>query len=164
MSMQDTDDQLEPEHQQLPPEVQALLRQGRKAQKEAEALKSQMAIERKFQAVKEAGVPDHPAREIVFRDYDGPLEAEAIKAHAEKFGIVSAVPSQPQGPTAEEIAAQNRILSAGGGVPAASGDVDLAVALRNAKSQAEVLAIVGQVAGTPGFRNRDGYIGELPSY
>jgi broad specificity phosphatase PhoE len=164
MSMQDNDDQLEPEHQQLSPEVQALLRQGRKAQKEAEVLRSQLATEKKLQAVKDAGVPDHPARELVFRDYEGPLEADAIKAYAEKYGIVQSAPAATNATSDDEIAAQSRILSAGGGAPAVSTDVDLAVALRNAKSQAEVLAIVGQVAGTPGFRNRDGYIGELPTY
>jgi hypothetical protein len=162
MSMQNDDDVLEPEHQQLPPDVQALLRQGRKAQRDLEVEKANREHMELEVAIERAGIPAHPAREIVFKDYNGPFETDAIKAHAEKFGIVVTPPVQDQGPTAEELAAQRQILNAGGGAPAPSGDVDLAVALRNAKSQNEVLAIVAQMAGNPGFRSQDGMIGVLP--
>jgi hypothetical protein len=160
--MQDNDE-LETEHQGLPPDVQALLRQGRKAQREAEALKDQLAHKDLQVAIERAGVPDHPLRELAFKEYNGPVDAESIKAHAEKMGLIVAPVSQSAGPTDQEISAQRQILNAGG-TPAASGDVDLAVALRNAKSPSEVMAIVKQMEGNPGFRNRDGLIGVLPEF
>ena len=164
MSMQNDDDQLSPDEQQLPNEVQAQLRIGRKAARDLEATKAQVAQMELHTAITKAGVPDHPARDVVFQNYDGPLEAEPIRAYAEKFGIVASSPSEGSGPTAEELSAQRQILNAGGGAPAASGDVDLAVALRNCKSEAEVQAILKQVVGTPGFKNRDGRIGVFPEY
>jgi hypothetical protein len=113
-------------------------------------------------AIERAGVPNHPARDVVFKDYDGPMDAENIKAYAEKFGIVAVPEPVSNAPTEQEINAQRQILNAGGGAPAQSGDIDLAVALRNAKSQREVMAIVEQVAGQAGFHNRDGLIGVMP--
>jgi hypothetical protein len=164
--MQNNDEEvLEAEHQNLPPEVQALLRQGRKAQRETEALKAQLAQEQLTVAIERAGVPAHPLRDLAFKEYSGPTDPEAIKAHAEKMGL-TVTPAAPasSGPTDQEISAQRQILNAGGGAPAANGDVDLAVALRNAKSSSEVLSIVGQMAGNPGFRNHDGLVGILPEY
>ena len=142
----------------LPNEVQAQLRIARKSEKENEALKLQILQMEKQAAITAAGVPEHPAREVVFASYDGPLDSESIKAHAERMGIIS---REPEGPSEAELAAQRQILNAGGGSPPSSGDVDLAVALRNAKSSAEVMAIVREVSGTPGFKSRDGLIGEL---
>jgi hypothetical protein len=135
---------LDTEELKLPADVQARLRIGRNA------------------AIRDAGVPDHPARDVVFKDYDGPMDDVSIKAFAERFGIVAVPEPATTAPTEQEIAAQRQILNAGGGAPAANGDIDLAVAFRNAKSQAEVMAIVAQVAGNPGFKSRDGLIGELP--
>ena len=163
MSIQDDDSQLEAEHQNLPPEVQALLRQGRKAQRDLEASTARQAQMERQVAIERAGIPDHPARELVFQSYDGPLDAESLKAHAEKFGIV-ATQSQSSGPSDQEMQAQRQILNAGGGAPAGSNDIDAAVAMRNAKSPEEVLDIVRSVAGQPGFRNREGLIGVLPEY
>lgn len=159
MSETDTDD-LEQSQPNLPPEVYAQLRQGRKAARELEqARQAQAALERTI-AIEKAGIPEHPARDLVFKDYDGPTDPESLKAHAEKFGIVSA-PAAPTAPTEAEIAAQRQILSAGTGQSPTSGDVDLAVALRNAKSPDEVMQIVQQVQGTPGFRSQDGLIGVI---
>ena len=156
-------DELEPEHQSLPPDVQALLRQGRKAQRDAANAQAELAHVQRMKAVTEAGFPSSPMTELVFKDYEGPLDAEAIRARANEVGLTIPVPSEPSsGVSAEEEAAQRAILNATGGAPAASGDVDLAVAFRNAKSQSEVMAIVTEVAGTPGFRSRDGLIGVLP--
>ncbi len=153
---------LDQEELKLPADVQARLRIGRKAEKRAAEAEAELATARLNTAIRDAGVPDHPARDVVFRDYEGPMDAESIKAYAERFGIVAVKEPVDPGPSAEEQAAQRAILNAGGGAPAASGDIDLAVALRAAKSQAEVMAIVAQVAGTPGFKSRTGLIGELP--
>ena len=164
MSIQSTqeEEQVPPEEQSLPPHVQAQLRQGRKAARDLEtanAVTKQMEL---TVAIERSGLPDHPARELVFKDYDGPLDPDSIKAFGGKYGIVATHEPTDPGPSAEETAAQRAILNAGGGAPAASGDIDLAVALRAAKSQAEVMAIVAQVAGNPGFKGRNGLIGELP--
>ena len=151
---------LTPDELKLPNEIQAQLRIGRKATNELAAERLKTASLEKQNAIERAGVPEHPAREVVFKDYDGPLEAESIRDYATKMGIV-------QAPVTGEISQEERtsmgqILNAGGGLPPSSNDVDLAVALRNAKSQKEVMDIVREVAGTPGFRSRDGLIGELP--
>lgn len=159
--MTDQDDELEAQHQQLPPDVQALLRQGRKAQKELENERVARAHLELTVALKDAGVPEHPARELVFKDYDGPTDAESLKAHAAKFGIVEA--PAPSGPSDAELEAQRRIIQAGAGSPPGSGDIDLADAFRNTKSREEVLTIIAEMAGNPGFKSRDGLIGELPT-
>ena len=161
--MPDEQDELEPQHQQLPPDVQALLRQGRKAQRDLEAANAAVEAKDREVAVERAGIPESPMRDFFLQNYQGPTDPEAIKAEAEKLGLfgTSAAPAA-SGPTEQEMAAQRQILNATGGAPAASGDIDLGVAFRNTKSSAEVMAIVKEVAGTPGFRSRDGLIGVLP--
>jgi hypothetical protein len=149
------------DEQKLPNEVQAQLRIARKAEKENAELKSQLANLERKSAIERAGVPEHPARDVVFANYDGPLEAEPIREYAQKMGIVS---SEPSGVTSEEQAAMRQILQAGGGAPPSSTDIDAAQAMRNAKSPEEVLEIVRQVQGQPGFKNAEGLIGVLPTY
>jgi hypothetical protein len=151
---------LSPEELQLPNEIQAQLRIGRKAAKETEALQAQIKQMEKQSAIERAGVPEHPAREVVFANYDGPLDGDSIREHASKMGIIAA--PAPEGASVQEQSAMRQVLQAGGGAPPQSNDIDLAVALRNAKSSAEVMAIVKEVSGNPGFRSRDGLIGELP--
>ena len=153
-------EELTTEELQLPNDIQAQLRIGRKAAKESEALQVQIKQMEKQSAIERAGVPDHPARDVVFKDYDGPLEGDSIREYAAKMGIVA--PQSATEVTPEEQSSMRQVLQAGGGAPPQSGDIDLAVALRNAKSQKEVLDIVGQVVGKPGFRSRDGLIGEWP--
>lgn len=155
-----TDEELATDHSELPNDVQALLRQGRKAQEELAAAQRKLVLA-------EAGIPDSPTKELFLKAYDGPLEVDAIKAEAEKYGLFTPAPSSTvnDGPTAAEIAAQQAIQSAGaqGGTPQ-SGDIDAAVGFRNAKSQAEVLEIIRQVQDQPGFKTFDGLRGELPQY
>ena len=163
--MPDQDDELEPEHQQLPPDVQALLRQGRKAQRDLAAKETEVATANLHRAVAEAGIPEHPAREIVFGQYDGPMDAESIKAHAEKFGLLSAPATSTEQVSQEELNRQRQIVGASSGAQApSSGDIDLAVALRNAKNASEVRAIIAEVAGNPGFKTSSGLIGVLPDF
>lgn len=149
------------EELQLSNEDQARLRIARKTERENEALKLQIKDMERKSAIERAGVPEHPARDVVFANYDGPLEGDSIREYALKMGIV-AQESLSTGASPQEIDSQRQILNAGGGAPAPTGDIDLAVALRNAKSQGEVLGIIGEVAGQPGFKNRDGLIGILP--
>ena len=161
--MPQEDEVLEPEELKLPPDVQARLRIGRKAEKEAAAAKAELEQVKRQAAIHEAGVPTHPARDVVFANYDGPLEPEAIRNYASLMGIVEAPAPSSNGPTDEEKAAAQQILNAGSaGTPVGSGDIDAAIAMRNAKSGAEVLKIVGELVNTPGFKNRDGLIGTWP--
>src|ERR1035437_6736385 len=101
--MSQDEDVLEPELQDLSPAVQAMLRQGRKAQRDMEASTAAIAQLQLQAAIKDAGVPEHPAREIVFKDYDGPLDGYAERAFETKFGIVP-----PEKPPADEPNAQER--------------------------------------------------------
>lgn len=158
-------DELDEQHQDLPPEVRALLIEGRQAKRElAQATARSQEMERQV-AIERADIPASPMRDFFLQNYEGPADSEAIRAEAEKLGLfASGEPAAPSGPTAEEQAAQRLVLSAAGGAPAASGDIDLAVALRNAKSSSDVMRIVNEVAGTPGFKNTDGLIGVLPEY
>lgn len=158
----ENEESLSPEEQQLSPSIQAQLRQGRKAARDLEAATLLAAKREKMDAVVAAGVPNHPARDVVFENYDGPMDAENIKAYAEKFGIVAVPEPVSNAPTEQEIAAQRQILNAGGGAPAQSGDVDAAIAMRNSKSKSELLGIIGQLVDQPGFKNRDGLIGTWP--
>lgn len=153
---------LDSEELKLPAEVQARLRIGRKAERDAANANAEIASLKLQSAIRDAGVPNHPARDVVFKDYDGPLEPDAIKAHAEKFGIVAETVSD--GPTDQEIQAQRQILNAGGGAPAANGDIDAGVAMRNATEPKDVWAVIDQVGGTPGFKNHDGLIGVRAEY
>ena len=153
-------EELTPDELQLPNEIQAQLRIGRKAAKESESLQAQIKQMEKQSAIERAGVPEHPAREVVFANYDGPLDGDSIREHATKMGIVGA--PAPEGVSVQESQAMRQVLQAGGGTPPQSNDIDAAVAMRNAKSQNEVLEIVAVMAGNPGFRSRDGLIGELP--
>ena len=163
MSMQTDDNELTAEEQRLPDNVQAELRIARKAAREAAAKDVKIAQLEKSTAVLAAGIPDHPAREAVFERYDGPLEAAPIREYAERMGLMTPV-AGAGGLTADEIAAGQRIVGAGQGAPPpGSADVDLAVAMKNAKTDKELLGIIGEVSGQPGFKSRDGLIGELPT-
>jgi non-canonical (house-cleaning) NTP pyrophosphatase len=162
MSMQESEEVLTPAELALPADVQARLRIGRKAERDAAEASAKLAASELRNDVLEAGVPNHPAREAVFEKYTGERTPEAIRAYAESMGIMTPVVAAPSGPTAEEIAGQRRIIDASvGAPPAAGGDVDLAVALKNCQSEAEVQAILEQVSGKEGFTNQEGLIGLL---
>lgn len=164
--MPEDPDELSPEHRSLPNDVQAELRIKRKLEREAlerDTREHDLQVEN---AILRAGVPEHPAREAVFAAYDGSLEAEPIRAYAEKMGIMATVTHST--PTAEELAAGARIAGAGTGAPPpGSNDVDLAAALKATRAMPDelgykkVLEIIGEMSGKQGFTNRDGMIGEL---
>ena len=132
------------------------------AETEAENLRRELAVER-------AGLPDFPGKQFFLSNYTGEATPEAVKEAAKAAGFISGdgAPvggntSQPQ-VTQEELDRQRQIVGASAGSHApSSGDIDLAVALRNAKSKTEVLEIIGQVVDTPGFKSRDGLIGTWP--
>jgi hypothetical protein len=151
MSMSESElDLSSPEVQQqvqgLNPNIRAALnRLGdvERSRLQAEARVAQ--VEREL-AVRDAGIPDSPMRALFMKAYDGPSDVEAIKAEAEKYGLLGAhaVGEQLSPQVQQELAAQRQIVgaSAGGQVPAVGED--LATALRNARTPAEVLAIVAQ--------------------
>ena len=110
--MPDSDQEvLTPEELQLSNEDQARLRIARKTERENEALKLQIKSMEKQSAIERAGVPDHPAREVVFANYDGPLESEAIKEFATKMGIVTQESATQV--TTQEQDAMRQVLNAG---------------------------------------------------
>lgn len=168
MPESDVNDELAPEHRNLPDDVQAQLRQKRKQERELAEKDAKIALLEKTSAIAAAGVPDHPAREAVFAGYDGPLEAAPIREYAERMGIMQPDAGGGQGPSAEELAAASRILTAGGGAPPpGSNDVDLAAAMRALRNdpngREKLLGILQEVSGSDGFKNFDGLIGELNS-
>lgn len=134
------------------------------AETEAANLRRELAVER-------AGLPDFPGKQFFLSAYDGEPTAEAVKAAAVAAGFVSAdgtpvggAPAAPQ-VTQEELDRQRQIVGASSGAQApSSGDIDLAVALRNCKNASEVRAIINEMAGNPGFRTSSGLIGVLPDF
>jgi hypothetical protein len=134
------------------------------AETEAATLRRELAVER-------AGLPDFPGKQFFLSAYSGEPTPEAVKQAAAEAGFINAdgspiggAPAQQQ-VSQEELDRQRQIVGASSGAQTpSSGDIDLAVALRNCKSQGEVMAIVAQMAGNPGFKSREGLIGVLPEF
>lgn len=166
-----TDSQLaEAEIERLDPGVRAAFRANAKAAKDIsrerdEAL-AKVAMYERQEAFRSAGVPLDAGTPgaLLVKAYDGPNDAEAIKAEAAKYGILPAAGAAPP-PVAQaqddqqlqaEIAAQARISQAGAGAPPAGGAIDLAEAMKRAGNSAELKSILGYDMGPDGEILRSG--------
>jgi hypothetical protein len=112
----------------------------------ANQAETQVANLQRELAVERAGIPDTPMRELFLKAYEGPAEAEAIKAEAEKYGLFNAPTSN--GVPVQELEANRRMVQASAGASVPAAQEDLEVALRNAKSPADVLRIVAMAERT----------------
>jgi hypothetical protein len=106
--------------------------------KKADELEAQVAELQRRAVLSEAGVPDTPIGKLFKDAYKGDLTTEAVKAAMVEYGIASGT----EAVSAAEQAAHQRIASADSGQGPSDGAIDAADALRNAKSEQEVLAIL----------------------
>ncbi len=89
----------------------AELRKLRKAEKEREELKAQLAEFQRRETFARAGIPlDDPAAKYFIKGYDGELTPEAIKAAAVEAKVISG-----DQPTAAEIAGHTNAAAAAAG-------------------------------------------------
>lgn len=133
------DPALQAELDQLKPGIRGALNKfGEHVVRANEAESRAASLEREL-AVERAGIPATPMRELFLKAYDGPSDAESIRAKAEEYGLLSA---PVVGVSASELAAHSQLVSASVGGQAPVASEDLAVALRNAKNPADVLRIV----------------------
>ena len=130
----------------LDPNIRKELRASRIAKRELEAEKAANQSAQRELAILKAGIPESPARDLFLKAYDGPVTTEAIKTEAERYGLMAPpAGTGAGGPTAEELAAQQRIAGAG-----ATGDTPVDEAaraaftaqLRQAKNSDEVMALI----------------------
>jgi hypothetical protein len=86
----------EQEPQVLDPNIRKQLREAEKARKEAEALRSELAHQKREIEFTKAGIPENGLGSLFRKAYDGEATADAIRAAAAEYGIL-----QPtQAPTA----------------------------------------------------------------
>lgn len=138
----------EQQTQHLDPNIRGALKKlGTETNRANEAEQKAAALELQI-AVRDAGIPETPVRELFLKSYDGPANAEAIKAEAEKYGLFAQQAPQDNGVSQAELNAQRQVVGAsvGGQTPAAGPSLE--EALRSAKSPAEVMAIVAQAERT----------------
>ena len=145
----------EAEIERLDPNARENFKRVTKAAKEAsrerdEAL-SKLAQYERQDAFRQAGVSLEGPGALLAKAYEGPNDAEAIKAEAAKYGIPLQGQSSPadQGFQAQvdqqlqaELAAQQRIAAAGAGAPPAPGAIPLEDAMRACKTSEELQALL----------------------
>lgn len=121
-----------------PKDFRRMLSEANAATKAAEAKAEQMAREVAF---RDAGInPTDPKAAYFTKGYDGPVDAEAIKAEAIKAGFLD----QPVTPVPDtELAAMQAIATtaAGAGATAPDQDAEFLAAAYQATTQDELLAV-----------------------
>lgn len=126
------------------------LKKASAAEQEAAQLRRELAIER-------AQLPDTPLKELFLKAYDGDVTPEAIRAEAERYGVLQATPAAaapepvPSVPAAE--LDQHRAVAQAAVGSSTGGDIDLGKAILAATSKEEVLRIMteAQSQGVPGI-------------
>ena len=104
-----------------------------------------------------AGIPADEKGQFFAAGYSGDLDPVAIKAkYDEVFGSAGSEIDPNAGKTAEEIAAAKRIADAGGEIVGVPGTVSLEEAIKNAKTNDEVLEIIRNAPASAGLRVADG--------
>jgi hypothetical protein len=134
------------EPQVLDPNIRKQLREAEKARKEAEALRNELAQQKREIEFAKAGIPDNGLGSLFRKAYDGEATAEAIKQAATEYGILqsaqasaSAVPS-----TDVELEALRRAQGATIGTSGVGPDLgqEFLTRLAEANSPEEVMKVV----------------------
>jgi len=132
----------------LDPNIREALRAARADKQTIVELQREIAFTK-------AGVPDDTLGTVFRKGWDGETTPEAIKAAWEE--IAPAPPASPAEPVADsgvdpqlqdELAAQQRIAQVGSSGEPGSGEQTFEDAIRSAKSEAEVLALIRQAPAT----------------
>lgn len=119
------------------------------ANQRASAAEGRAAELEREMAFTKATVPDNPLGSVFRKGYDGDVTPEAIKAAWEEIAPPPAGdrPAQDDGVDAQlqaELDAQRRLAGVGQAGDAGTGEVTFEDAIRSAKSESEVLALVRQ--------------------
>jgi hypothetical protein len=140
----------------LDPNIRAELRRSRLMARENAQLQAEAEQAKREAAFAKAGIPDTPLGEMFAKAYDGPTDdPSALKTAFEALGVATplggSTPPAQQGATD---AAQRQLAQVGAGADL-GGDIEFADALRSAKSEDDVLALIA--SAPEGARNADGY-------
>jgi len=143
---------IDPEDGALDPHIREALRGVNDLRREkAEADERAARLEREL-AFTKAGIPDTPLTAALAKTYEGPNDAEAVKAYFTELGVESTTAtSAPAAPASDvELDAQRRIAQVGS---AATGDapVEYMDALRSASSRDEILAVIANAPAEAGI-------------
>lgn len=135
----------------LDPHIRDELRKSRTLARDNTALTEQLAAAQRSEAFAKAGIPESPLNAVLAQSYTGENDPAAIKAYFEGLGVSAEAPAapvpDPNAPTEAELAAQ-RAVSQLGGQGATDGSIPLEVAMKNAKSVDELMAIVAAAPET----------------
>jgi len=156
---------LDPEDlKQLDPNIRKEIRRARSVDRQLQEVLVLQEQQTRELAFYRAGIPADKRGTYFSQAYNGDLTPEAIKAeYDEVFGTPAALdPNDPNHPdnagkTAEELAAQKRIADAGGEVQGVTGAISLEDAIKNAKTNAEVMEILRSAPPEAGIRVTDPY-------
>ena len=136
----------------LDPNIRKELRQARVIQRENADLKGKVETYERERVLTRAGIPSDKRGELFARTYEGALDdPEAVKAaYEELFGSAGAAPAGDPDPAAGD----RRVAAAGaaGDSQGTPGTVDLADAIKGAKTVAEVKAIIAAAPPEAGIR------------
>ena len=146
---------IDPEDGALDPHIREALRGVNDLRREkAEADERAARLEREL-AFTKAGIPDTPLTEALAKTYEGPNDAEAIKAYFTELGVESSASQPaPAAPAPDaDLEAQRRLAQVGA---AATGDapVEYMDALKSAKTRDEVLAIIASAPAEAGIGSK----------
>ena len=133
----------------LDPNIRKDIRQARVVARENADLKAQLATFERERLLARAGIPSDRRGEVFAREYDGPVDdPEKIKAaYVELFGPLAA-PGEGEGNEPDPAAGDRRIAeaAAAGTSQGTPGSIDLADAIKLAKTPEEVKELIRQAA------------------
>lgn len=136
---------------ELDPNIRRELRQSRITRREADELKRENEVLKRERTLARAGIPSDKRGELFARTYEGPVDdPAAVKAaYEDLFGQ-----SAPAGETGTPATGDQRIADAGaaGASEGSPGVVDLADAIRAAKTPDEIKAIIRSAPPEAGIR------------
>lgn len=140
-----------PEHRELDPNIRAQIRQNAQLQADLETERATRTQLERRAAFLEAGLSDLPHRELFEKTYEGEMNAEAIKAEAAKYGLISGASVDTQPDNRADLDAARRIQQASAGSPTGA-PMDFADALARARSPQEWDAVMAQAPVEAGIR------------
>lgn len=132
--------------QVLDPNIRKQLREAEKARKEAEALRNELAQQKREIEFAKAGIPESGLGSLFRKAYDGDATADAIKQAATEYGILSpAQDSAPAAPSTDvELEALRRAQGATIGTSGTGPDLgqEFLTRLAEASSPEDVMKVV----------------------
>jgi hypothetical protein len=102
------DDDQQPGGEPLDENIRRELRQARDTKRELEETQARLAVMEKDTAFTKAGLPEDGPAALLRQTYTGPLDPEAIKAEAAKYGITPSGGAPAGGEYDEELSAMRQ--------------------------------------------------------